>query len=364
MPLTPLFLAAILIAVVAAAFLAIGTHLQHAAVRKDSLTPEAKDPVVSDGSAAADRAPAPEAARTTRLSVLTRPVWLAGTGLIMAETVLNVLALGLAPVALVQPVGALALVFAVLISTRALRVPVTRGLLLAVALTIGSVAVFVGTSARYSLEPTVTETAQTQLTVLLLAGSVAALLLARSRLGHLPRIAGAAVLFGTVAAGAHLAAAQVLASPALSPSGPPFPDRLLTGQLLLEVSPAGWWLIATLAPASAAGMWLVQTAYASGPPETVLAGLTVIDPLTAVGVGAFLLGEYAPMTPGTLFLLLTSGLMAFCGIALLVRHHPGLAGTAPEPAPRSAPAPAVPSRHTVHGESGPRRGVPAQNRRS
>ena len=56
-------------------------------------------------------------------------------------------------------------------------------------------------------------------------------------------------------------------------------------------------------PASSAavlvGGWLVQQAFASGPPEVVIACLTVVDPIVAVLLGAVLLGEGAA-TPARL----------------------------------------------------------------
>ena len=101
------------------------------------------------------------------------------------------------------------------------------------------------------------------------------MLLARSRAGHLARVAAAGIVFGCVASGAHVAAARFLAG-----EGLPLPV---------------WIVIAALAPASAVGVWLVQTAYASGSAATVLAGLTVIDPIAAVTVGTVVLGEYGTL---------------------------------------------------------------------
>ena len=46
-----------------------------------------------------------------------------------------------------------------------------------------------------------------------------------------------------------------------------------------------------LAAAGLGGFYLVQTAYAVGPPDLVIAGLTVVDPIVAVGIGVIVLGE-------------------------------------------------------------------------
>src|SRR5699024_4261635 len=118
------------------------------------------------------------------------------------------------------------------------------------------------------------------------------------------RIVAAGAVFGAVAAGAHALIHDVRASPGLrsglSPgfgsglgpsSGLEALDRL--GGLAHAVSNVQWVLLLGILAGSGAGMWVVQTAYRNGPPETVLAGLTVIDPLVAVGIGTVLLGEYS-----------------------------------------------------------------------
>ena len=69
----------------------------------------------------------------------------------------------------------------------------------------------------------------------------------------------AMTVFGTVAAATHVLARSVIVA------GLPGLDGL----------GARWWLLlSAVGLASAAGFWLVQTAYACGPAETVLAGLT------------------------------------------------------------------------------------------
>jgi hypothetical protein len=70
------------------------------------------------------------------------------------------------------------------------------------------------------------------------------------------------------------------------------------------------------------GGWFVQNAYASGPPDLVVAGLTVIDPLIAVSIGVVLLNE-AMNAPWPIMLgFLASGAMAVVGVFLLSKVHP------------------------------------------
>ncbi len=303
-------LTAIALAAIGALGLAVGTHLQHRAVREA--------PMLEGPSTETHRADA-AAARA-----LTRPVWLLGMGIVVLATALNVVALGLAPIALVQPVGSLALVCAALISALALRVPLSRGLLVGISLAVLSVAVFVGVSSRFALETRATDSSTALLSWLLLGLCLLGLLAIRLRTGHIARVACAGVIFGGVASAVHVVAVEVIARLAAGTPGPV--SEAVRGIDANPVSTLGLWaLVALLAAASGIGMWLVQTAYASGPPETVLAGLTVIDPLTAIAVGAMLLGEYDRIPlPGILVLVL-SGATALLGVFLIVRHHPGLA---------------------------------------
>lgn len=280
------YVAPIVLAVIAALSLAIGTHLQHRAVATGGVT---------------------RGRGLNWLSgLLCQPLWLVGLGLLATETVLNVLALGLGPVALVQPIGILSLVTAIVISAVMLQRRVTPALTGCIALTMVSVGSFIAVSARHSQPLQADPVDAKVLSWILVAITVVGSGIAASRVGHLFRVMTAGVLFGAVATGAH-----VLANTALGDS-----TFTLTHALLGAGVIAG----------SAAGIWIVQTAYATGPPETVLAGLTVIDPLTAVALGTGLLGEYAQPDRLGLAVLLASGLAAILGVVLLARFHPAATG--------------------------------------
>ena len=73
------------------------------------------------------------------------------------------------------------------------------------------------------------------------------------------------------------------------------------------------------------GGWLVQQAFASGPPEVVIACLTVVDPIVAVLLGATLLGEGAATPAETWLLLVIAAAVATAGVVALARHHPDAA---------------------------------------
>ncbi|GAA4545948.1 hypothetical protein [Pseudonocardia xishanensis] len=231
-----------------------------------------------------------------------RPRWLAGTALAAAGAGLHVGALVLAPVSVVQPVGVLAVPVAVVL---ALGRPRGR-VLVGIGLCVGGVALVVRV---ISALPTAPPSDSRQAVLLASAAAAAAVLAlagvaarATGRLRCLACATGAAIAFGLVSAVLRATALQVAAGRA-------------TPAALLGAA-------AGVAVALAAGGWLVQQAFACGPPGVVVAVLTVADPLVAVGAGAALLGEAAGLDAPTTLLLVLFGATAACGVALLARFHP------------------------------------------
>ncbi|MGO1397350.1 hypothetical protein BSP109_01955 [Brevibacterium sp. Mu109] len=311
-----MFTFAIGIAVIAALCLALGTHLQHRAVSGAADTHAA----VTHTPTAGTTPPPPR----RLVGLLRSPLWLVGLGLLALETGLNMVALGLAPVALVQPIGTLSLVAAVVLGSRTSRSPrpPARSVLGGIGLTLLSTGLFVGVSAQWSTAPEAAAPDLLTLTFLLLGIAGLGTAVALSAVGHAARIVTAGVLFGLVATGAHALLHALAGSGAGS-----------------WVAPAHVVLLIGLIAGSIVGMWIVQTAYASGPPETVLAGLTVIDPLTAVVVGAAVLGEYSTMPLLVVLVLLLTGASAVAGVLLLVRVHPDVVRTG-SPVEHQSPTPA------------------------
>jgi drug/metabolite transporter (DMT)-like permease len=70
------------------------------------------------------------------------------------------------------------------------------------------------------------------------------------------------------------------------------------------------------------GGYFVQTAYSVGSPDLVIAGLTVIDPLVAVGIAITVMGEADRFPPFALGGLVVGGMLSVIGVVLLARHHP------------------------------------------
>jgi hypothetical protein len=70
------------------------------------------------------------------------------------------------------------------------------------------------------------------------------------------------------------------------------------------------------------GGWFVQSAYASGPPDLVIAGLTVVDPMVAVLIAGTILGEAHQANVFTIILFIICGGAAIVGVLLLSQFHP------------------------------------------
>jgi len=92
-------------------------------------------------------------------------------------------------------------------------------------------------------------------------------------------------------------------------------------------------VLAGVVAAILVGGWLVQQAFTSGPPEVVVACLTVVDPIVAVLFGIVLLGEGNATPSGHWVVLGAAAFAATVGVAVLARHHPDATRRAAERAP-------------------------------
>ena len=81
-------------------------------------------------------------------------------------------------------------------------------------------------------------------------------------------------------------------------------------------------LLVALVVVAVSAQYFVQSAYASGPVDLIVAGLTILDPLVAVSLGVLVLGEAAATPLWAVGAYAVSGAAAVMGVVLLARHHP------------------------------------------
>lgn len=251
-------------------------------------------------------------------SLLTRPSWVTGTVLLGLAVVFQIGSLALSPLIIVQPIGVVGLIITSILNARLSGVHLGKRVRGSLSLAVLGIVAFVTIAAFTARDQPVTDAKL--LTILITYGVVllAALLLFvafRHRGFALMYIVGAGVLYGFVAT---FAKAVI--------------GRLQQG----EFEWLTWACVAALIVGALLGMVFVQNAYSSGPPDLVVAGLTVIDPIVAVLIGIVVLNEAAGAPGWASIVFALSGLVAVVGVVGLARFHPQAGGSAaqnaePEP---------------------------------
>jgi drug/metabolite transporter (DMT)-like permease len=296
--LSPLQAVGIPIALVGAVFLALGAQFQHRGVNK----------VESASTFNGQRG----LSGRQLFALLGRPSWIIGTLMLGLAIVFQLTSLYFAPLIVVQPLGAVALVVTSVVNARVSHVKLDAISIRAISFCVGGIALFV-TIAAFTAESKPIEeyelvTVLTILGVVLVAFAIVFGFF-RQRITPIFYIVGAGVLFGFVATLAKVVIDRVktlvLTHSAIGPS-----ELLTLGCVLALIC------------ASALGSYFVQTAYSSGPPDLVVAGLTVIDPLVAVSIGVIVLGEASSAPLWALFAFLAAGALAIYGVLQLAKHHP------------------------------------------
>jgi drug/metabolite transporter (DMT)-like permease len=229
--------------------------------------------------------------------LLARPAWLAGQAATIAAGVLQVLALGLAAVSVVQPLLAGGLVVALAIrSVRDRRFP-SRTDLLGAALAVGGLAVFL-----VAVRPADVSKDRIPGTVAILVAALFALVLIAATIWLRPGARGA--LAAGLAAGIAMGVAAVLISAALNRYGH-------SGLMAALRSPALWVALII----AIAAEYACQQAFSKGALAWSLPALTVSDPLAAVPVALILLGER--LEPGRAAVWAPAAIVALVGVVLL-----------------------------------------------
>ncbi|QEO13117.1 multidrug DMT transporter permease [Agromyces intestinalis] len=236
--------------------------------------------------------------------LLARPSWVIGTLMLGLAIVFQLTSLYFAPLIVVQPLGAIALVITSIVNSKVNHVQLNRTSITAIVMCVGGVFLFVGVAAFTAVDKPVTER---QLAVILIVLAIV-LVLAGLAFAFFRRSIRA--IFYVLLAGVLYGFVATLAKVIIG--------RIQQGEFE--------WLtllcVIALLAATALGAYFVQNAYASGPPDLVIAGLTVVDPLVAVVIGIVVLGEASQAPPWAMVVFAVTGVIAVWGVFLLARSHP------------------------------------------
>jgi hypothetical protein len=298
--LTPTQAVGIPLALIGAILLSLGAQFQHRGVaRMEQYHGEA----------------ASSGLNVTQLkALLARPSWVLGTAFLGLAIVFQLSSLTFAPIMVVQPLGAVALVMTAIMNSRIAKVKLDAISIRAIVMCVGGVAVFVALAAVFAQSTAITQRELSTVLIILvvvLALWVGLFAIFRKNASPVFYIVGAGMLFGFVATLAKVVIDRIKTIIILG-SGIESTDLLTV------------LCIVGLIAASLLGSYFVQTAYASGPPDLVVAGLTVVDPLVAVSVGIIVLGEASNAPLWAVIGFLITGTIAIFGVFSLSKHHPQL----------------------------------------
>ncbi|MFF0221286.1 DMT family transporter [Streptomyces sp. NPDC004629] len=256
-----------------------------------------------------------------RYGPLGRPIWWAAMALNGLGGLLHVVALAYGPLSLVQPLGALTIVFALpmaaLFVRRRAGAAAWRGAIMATVGLAGLLSL-VGASDGQALD------GAAQLAVGLVTGGAVVALMIAGRVAH-----------------RHPAVRSVLLATA---SGIAFGmSSVFTKTVAVDwssgIAPAELPSLAVIGAFAVGGVLLSQAAYRGGGLAAPLATLTVVNPVLAAAVGLTLFGEtFRYGTTGTV-LALGCGVLAAGGLVLLTTERMGPAPHPGEPLPATGAAP-------------------------
>ncbi|MFV0429846.1 MAG: hypothetical protein ACK5KO_10540 [Arachnia sp.] len=242
------------------------------------------------------------------MRLFTIPKWLIGLLCVLAGAGLHLVALTMAPVAVVQPVGILAVPWSVLLASKIHGHKVTSRVWSAVAITVLGVVGFTIFSSLFATGRKGFDFGAVTWAFVGVIVVCAALSLVAPRVPPWAK----AMIWSTIGAIFYgLASGMMKAAMNLVQDG---------GHSLGE-----WQVLVTIGYMIACyglGVWMIQQGYASGPAEITVGTMTTVDPFVAVLFGLFVLGEGTGMGGGPAAGMLVSGAVAVWGVVLLSRDHP------------------------------------------
>ncbi|WP_433702133.1 DMT family transporter [Nocardiopsis sp. CA-288880] len=250
------------------------------------------------------RAPGRQVARAGfLLHLLRQPRWLIGSAAAVLGSSLHLIALSGAPLTVIQPLGVIGLLFAIVLSAVFNRQRVGMSQVVA------GVAVMVGLTGVLLLFPHGSDVPVLPTsTALALAGAAVGAGLLVYLTAHWMK-SGARALLLALAGGAALGTTSGLA-------------RVVTANAVDDWTRLVSWLTLLAVVTAVFGALLMQNAYRTGHFSAAYATLLITDPVVGVAIGAVLLGEGAPETPGAQIGALAFSMLAIAGtIALAQARH-------------------------------------------
>ncbi|MFC0115265.1 DMT family transporter [Kibdelosporangium aridum] len=223
--------------------------------------------------------------------------WLMGQLAVIIGSALHFGALAFAPVTVIQPIGVLGIAVTTVASAKLDRAQLSLGTWLSLAAIVLGVGGFTSLAASNAQVTRVSD--ETAVLIAMIVGLLLMLLGLIGSIGHglvrcLAFAAGGGVVFGFASVVIRLAALS------LEHGNPTdFPTGSLIGAIL----------------SIPVAVWFIQQAHASGPPDLVVAALTLADPIVAIGIGYVALGEgaktstVATLAEGVCFLIAAIGIV-------------------------------------------------------
>lgn len=298
---------AIILVVVGSFCFALSAHLQHHAV--DSHL---------EGNAHKSRMRWSELMQTIR-----SPRWVIGLLFMGTSFALQTVALTMAPVSLVQPVGLLAFPWSVILAARTSGERLPKRVLFAVAGTVGATLAFTIVTALHAAPESDLVVSRVVMGALVVYGIAVTFATLGTRGPYRWRClfwgSGGALFYGLEAAlmKALIEFAKVN-------------DWVRSGEF--------WGIVAALGVGALAAGWFIQQGYATGPAEVVVGSMTVTSPVVAVAFGIAVLGEGVNITPTAAAWMAGLGVLAVAGVAVLARYHPDGGRMAPPDGLEARPA--------------------------
>ncbi|MCC2592655.1 hypothetical protein LKO27_04390 [Tessaracoccus sp. OS52] len=236
------------------------------------------------------------------------PKWLLGLLCVLAGAGLHLVALSMAPVAVVQPVGILAVPWSVMLASKIHGHKIPSRIWMAVGITVLGVVgftIFSSVFAKGEKEFSFQGVVVSFLVVCVLCGVLSFFASRAVAWAKAMLWSSVGAIFYGLASGMMKAAMNLVQGGGFD---------LFHWQVLVVIG----FMIACYG----LGVWMIQQGYASGPAEITVGTMTTVDPFVAVIFGLFILGEGAGMGPLPAVGMALSGAVAVFGVLLLSRDHP------------------------------------------